>query len=472
MEDAGSPTCFCPSCETEIDYPIDWQGTVIECPACSESVLLPESGETSPDHITFGSLAEEVQSLDLAPLPRSSSFFYKLALLFGALMMFLLILVYVSVIAGTSYGVWLFADHFRFLFKLSGGIYGMIIKMAFYFGVILAGAVVVIFMIKPFFLRRGERQQPLSLNPASEPLLYRFISEISECVGAPEPSRIDLTCEANAAASFRRGFFSFLGSDLVLTIGLPLVAGLSAKELAGVLAHEFGHFNQGVAMRLSYIIRSINLWFTEIVYYRDAWDEWLGDSYEESENLFTTIVFGISLLALGLSRLIIKLFMFLGHAVSCALLRQMEYNADVSEIRLAGSESFETTGFKLSLMDIVTGNAYRDMHARWLSRNELPDSIPEIIDHYTAGVPEALQCEIKDALFLEPGGWFETHPSFAQRVKRARRLDEPGMIDLNWPARDLFENFPVVSKQASRIHYREDLGVPLAQVRFYSPDRE
>ena len=45
------------------------------------------------------------------------------------------------------------------------------------------------------------------------------------------------------------------------------------------------------------------------------------------------------------------------------------------------------------------------------------------------------------------------------------------MIDLNWPARDLFENFPVVSKQASRIHYREDLGVPLAQVKFYSPDQ-
>ncbi len=40
---------------------------------------------------------------------------------------------------------------------------------------------------------------------------------------------------------------SLWGNDLVLTIGLPLVAGLSAKEFAGILAHEFGHFTQGLA---------------------------------------------------------------------------------------------------------------------------------------------------------------------------------------------------------------------------------
>jgi hypothetical protein len=63
------------------------------------------------------------------------------------------------------------------------------------------------------------------------------------------------------------------GNDLVLTIGMPLVAGMSLRQFAGVLAHEFGHFSQGAGMRLSFIIRSINLWFMRVVYERDDWDE-------------------------------------------------------------------------------------------------------------------------------------------------------------------------------------------------------
>jgi hypothetical protein len=56
----------------------------------------------------------------------------------------------------------------------------------------------------------------------------------------------------------------YLGNDLVLTIGLPLVAGFNLREFAGVLAHEFGHFSQGVGMRISYVIRSISFWFTRV----------------------------------------------------------------------------------------------------------------------------------------------------------------------------------------------------------------
>jgi Zn-dependent protease with chaperone function len=38
---------------------------------------------------------------------------------------------------------------------------------------------------------------------------------------------------------------------LVLVIGLPLAAGMSMRQVAGVLAHEFGHFAQGAGMRFN-----------------------------------------------------------------------------------------------------------------------------------------------------------------------------------------------------------------------------
>ena len=89
---------------------------------------------------------------------------------------------------------------------------------------LVAGVVVVFFLFKPLFARQPKQAQPLALNPASEPLLYAFIEKICDTVGAPSPKRIDLDCQLNAAAAFRRGWLSLFGNDLVLVIGLPLAA--------------------------------------------------------------------------------------------------------------------------------------------------------------------------------------------------------------------------------------------------------
>ena len=77
----------------------------------------------------------------------------------------------------------------------------------------------------------------------------------------------------NASAGFmRQGVAGVLSNDLVLTIGLPLVAGLTVRQLGGVLAHEFGHFAQGGGMRLTAIVRGVNAWFARVVFERDEWD--------------------------------------------------------------------------------------------------------------------------------------------------------------------------------------------------------
>src|SRR6185295_4479066 len=119
---------------------------------------------------------------------------------------------------------------------------------------------------------RPKEPAKYSLTVQSDPTLFAFISRICELVNAPVPSRVDVDCQINASASFRRGLLSMKGNDLVLTIGLPLAADLTMQEFAGVLAHEFGHFAQGAGMRLTYIVRQTNRWFARVVYDRDEWD--------------------------------------------------------------------------------------------------------------------------------------------------------------------------------------------------------
>src|SRR5204863_3813327 len=201
------------------------------------------------------------------------------------------------------------------LTSTTGGGRVFLVKLALYFGPLFAGAVVVLFMIKPLFAGRGPKAQPLALNPAVESSLYAFIAKICDLVGAPMPKRIDLDCQLNAAAGFRRGALSLFGHDLVLMIGVPLVAGLSLREFAGVIAHEFGHFTQGFGMRLSYIIRSINGWFARVVYERDAWDLALEEWATEAEDARVMLVAGCARMAVGFSRLLLMRLMFIGHGV-------------------------------------------------------------------------------------------------------------------------------------------------------------
>src|SRR5262249_35949333 len=140
---------------------------------------------------------------------------------------------------------------------------------------------------------------------------------------------------------------------------------LSLREFAGIIAHEFGHFTQGFGMRLSYIVRNVNGWFARLVYQRDAWDVALEEWASESEDPWVMLVVSMVQFGIGTSRLILKLLMFLGHTVSCFMLRQMEYNADSYEIKVAGSAAFESTTRRVASLQAAVEKAYKEMRATW-----------------------------------------------------------------------------------------------------------
>src|SRR5262249_33647488 len=106
---------------------------------------------------------------------------------------------------------------------------------------LVIGGILILFMLKPLFSRPANQSRTRTLKRQTEPVLFAFVERICEAVGAPRPRQIQVDCEVNASASFRRGLLSMFGNDLVLTIGAPLVAGLNLRQFAGVLAHEFGH---------------------------------------------------------------------------------------------------------------------------------------------------------------------------------------------------------------------------------------
>ncbi len=413
---------------------------------------------TTPDY----SILSAIQPIERRP---KTSILYQLNLLVVAIVMVLLPLIYFALVGLAAYGVYYHAAHHAHWLTTYGSRAGRAVILLFlaYIIPIIVGAVIVFFMIKPIFAGRPKRAQPLALNPADNPLLFAFIEKICQTVGAPSPTRIDLDCDLNASAGFRRGFGSMFSNDLVLTIGLPLVANLSAAEFGGVVAHEFGHFTQSVGMRLSYIIRSVNFWFMRVIYERDAWDEALEQWAQEVENGYAAAIVWTAQIGVFFARLILRILMYIGLLIGGFMMRQMEYDADAWEIKLAGSETFERTQRKLATLSVAMEHTYKQIRERWQRTRQLPDNLSEMLRQNHESLSAATLQKIEDASGLERTGLFDSHPSLADRIRQARRAADPGVFHEERPASELFCSFDYPARFVTLLHYTDDLDIPVTQ---------
>ena len=394
--------------------------------------------------------------------PVKVSILYQLGLVVVAGAMVLLPLIYVGLVGLFGYGVYYHATENVSILSWQMTGRAAVIKFLIYIAPLVIGAILMLFLIKPLFARRVETSDRVSIDHSDAPLLFALIGRICQTVGAPIPSRVDVDCEVNASASFRSGFGSLFGNDVKLTIGLPLVAGLNLREFAGVLAHEFGHFAQGTAMRLSYIVRSINYWFARVVYERDSWDVWLTETSEDSDWRIAIILW-LARGGVAVSRGVLWILMMVGNLVSSFMLRQMEYDADQYEVRLAGSAAFIATARHLQHLNASAGSVWEQLRTMWKKEHCLYDNVPELVLHLSRHVPADLQSRLHSEALRRKTGFLDTHPCDADRIRRAEMANEPGVYQRTEPATVLFADFAAISRRVTLDTYERITGAELSE---------
>lgn len=403
---------------------------------------------------------------------RRVSLGYRLGMLLVLLGLIILPLLYLMLIAGMG---WLLKWHVQhdlvWIQTVSewSHYHGKATVLAglLYLAVAVAGVICLVFMTKPLFAPLPEQPPTVTLDPISEPALFALIYRICDLVGAPRPVMVEVDSRVNASASFRRGMASFFGHDMVLSIGMPLVAGMTARQLAGVLAHEFGHFSQGGGMRLNYLVRSINFWFARVVLDRDQWDERL-QALTDREGFFGFVgLFASWMVCLG--RKVLRILMQAGGAISGFFSRQMEYDADAYGAQVAGSSEMAGALVQLELLGQAEKATVENLFSK-LEQRELPDNLPGRIASCQWAMSESLREKVKRKALAEESSWWSTHPALNERVEKLKDTAAKGVCHLDMPAEELFRDFTGLCKTVSLYWYDVELGMDLNKFELVAAD--
>jgi len=376
---------------------------------------------------------------------------YKISLLLSSVTMLLLPVLYLIIILGTItlfYNLIINACH---NFQLTSNIFNLV-KISV---ISLLGITVILSLFKPLFIKRLSSHKQ-TINLEHENLLFAFVYQLARITQSPPPQTIILSTQLNASAGFRHGVFSiFFPNDLHLNIGLPLIENLTIQELAGVIAHELGHFSQGWGMRLSYIIRKINTWFSNAVYEYDIVDQWLANISHKYLTLkiliapFTILTFIV--------RHILWLILLIGRLFNCLLLRQMEYDADQYALRLTGTESFKQTINKIFILGLGCEIASKELQRSWREQGRLTDNWGLLVQKSINDIPKTKLRQAQNARSTEQTPWHASHPSTIERIANATLNPHTGMFFNNQPARILFNNLDTLAREVSKNYYQNNL---------------
>jgi len=381
-----------------------------------------------------------------AEISQSVSKHYSGYMAIVAMLMVLLPLIYIAIVFAFGYlTLW----HANANFDLLVG-HGPRYMIIVYIVPLAGGILLTMFMLKPFIATPHDPgPQPVRLDPQREPAVFHLVERITEELGSPPPTEIQVDADVNASASLKKGMFS---NELTLTIGMPLFYGMSVEQLTGVLAHEFGHFAQRAGMRVGYFIAYVNYWFYRQAYLRDSWDD-LIDELGETENVFAVLTAALAQLGAWITRTLLLLLANLGTALSRGLSRQMEFDADRYEVELCGSETYARTSKMLRVLDAGHSRAF-GLAVKGSEKEKFPDDLPLLGRAFARSFDKQTIQRIVASIEQVNKSVYDAHPPDLERIAAAKNLDRPGIFKNGDPAFKLLREPQRLAMHATLQMYR------------------
>jgi len=405
-----------------------------------------------PSTATTGIRKPPPEKISQANIPRApTKIGYKIGLMSVALLNLLAPSIYIGIILSLLFGLFQYAMHLpQWLNQVSGGTIKLMVIAVPPFAI----TVLVLFLLKPFFTRHPH-WRGIELERQQAPALFDLIDNMCQRIDVPTPSEIYVDNQVNASAGSAGGLLALLKGRLILTIGLPLVAGMNARQLVGVLAHEFGHFAQPTAMFAYFLINTVNAWFADRAYHDDPWDQRLENWEENTNNIgFAFVAIKLTQFGIQLTRFILKMLFLFNLRITHYMSRQMEYDADRYEALFAGSKQFRANSVQLRILSYAE-HVVAEINQQAWNQNKLLKNIPDAIATQSMEFDNIIKQDIVSGMSEETTDVWASHPADNDRAVHAENFDYTGVFQEEFTAAKFFINFSELCHQVTLFDYRE-----------------
>jgi Zn-dependent protease with chaperone function len=382
---------------------------------------------------------------------RNFNLLYSLAMVICCLAAGLLVISYFAIIGGLVYGAAILARH-GFVFVANSSF----IRLSVFFYAVLGILIAIIIKItyhlfRAMFVRYPQDSTEIEISASSEPTLFYFINRVAKSIGAKPPTRVLL--KGGVDASAETGFFS---RKRVLRLGICLFSGLSITSLGGIIAHECGHFNQSLGIRMQALVLGVAKWFHQA--HRSLILEKLDAAYRIQDSDHYPWLHQLELLSLSLVAGFLGLFLRAAVVISAFASRRMEFAADRYETAFEGSASFEQTHSELRKLIYCFTKAIKDC-ARLHKAGELPDDLAAYVRQKkdTLSTQDLQKADASSKTAHHD--LYSTHPSDRIRVTAAKKWAQQGIFRLDRVASELFADFGVRSRFLTFHYYDVECGI-------------
>lgn len=308
-------------------------------------------------------------------------------------------------------------------------------------------------MVRP--LLPAERRHPAAMlvTKNTQPSLFALTQTLCRNLAVPMPTEVWLDCTGAARTSLREGVKGLMRGELVLSVGMPMVAALSARELAAVLAMEIGQCAGGMGMTLTHVVREMNAWFFRALYHRDPWEEALARKPEGDESGVFHFVRKVARGFIWTSQRPFWLMMTVARWVSFVPMHMIRARSEQGAVRLIGPDGLA----KLRQKQRCLARAMK------LARK----SVDEGISH--ARLPENFSLLVA-RLFVKE---IDSEPPLVARVKPQGNPPAAHLIDQlpsNAEAAALIRQFVDLARQITYFYYQHELDIAIHKHRMVAHD--
>lgn len=398
-----------------------------------------------------------VGALATTPDPRWSRGLLEMAM--AASVIVLLPLLYASIL--TIFGLILLVQGDQGMEDLAmhrGPVWVAVVRLA----CVTLGAGWWLLMFKPLLVRRPRKPDSQEIRKIGQKALFDLIAGICRMTGASVPGEVRVDCDITVRANLIHGLWSLPFQKTRLTIGLPLVANLSASELAGALANELGRYPQGLYGRLAHMVRGMNDWLSWVALSLNPWEQALASAKVGPKKKSSLLVKAWRAFV-WVSQRPIWMIMWIARIVSIRALRRMVTNGDRCEAIVIGSAAANEALQKIPHLQSAWLHACRLVQSG-LESGRLPDNFPQTVARHSASVKataESISAWDKGSIFS---------PATSVRAKALEKLNLPGALSAKGNGAVWVGEFTELSRQVTHGHYQRDLQLQITQFRLVGPD--